>query len=58
MWYLFRNVNAVLVPLASSLRLADVNVRPAEAARLLRLAEADAGDSEGIIRADAHRRQT
>jgi hypothetical protein len=39
-------------------RLADVNVRPAEAARLVQLAEADAGDSEGVIRADAHRRQT
>ena len=38
-------------------RLADVNVRPAEAARLLRLAELDAGDSEGVIRGDAHRRQ-
>ncbi len=31
-------------------RLADVNVRPAEAARLLRLAEGKAGDSEGVIR--------
>ncbi len=31
-------------------RLADVNVRPAEAARLLRLAEGNAGDSEGVIR--------
>ena len=38
-------------------RLADVNVRPAEAARLLRLAEGDAGDSEGVIRGDAHRGQ-
>jgi hypothetical protein len=30
-------------------------VRPAEAARLLRLAEVNAGDPEGIIRGDAHR---
>jgi len=38
-------------------RLADPNVRPAEAARLLRLAKVDAGDREGVIRGDAHRRQ-
>jgi aminoglycoside phosphotransferase (APT) family kinase protein len=36
-------------------RLKDPNVRPAEAARLLRLAEVDAGDPEGSIRGDAHR---
>ena len=31
-------------------RLQDANVRPAEAARLLRLAEVEAGNPEGIIR--------
>ena len=34
----------------ASYRLKDPNVRPAEAARLLRLAEVDAGNPEGIIR--------
>ena len=34
----------------ASYRLKDPNVRPAEAARLLRLAEVEAGNPEGIIR--------
>ena len=36
-------------------RLKDPNVRPAEAERLLLLAEVDQGDPEGTIRGDGHR---